>query len=341
MERDLILAGETADRVLAAAHRGLLGLEPANRHVIRPEECVSSAADVREIDLSPIIPFADLDGTPLHIFVSSQCLRTKTRGIVRHLMTPELPEGSLLRVAPGILCPSWELRFVRGCAETRTFADAVMLGIELCGTYAHQTLGHREQPIDTDLARVTSVIRLAGFLRRASGMRGTKKAREALRWVLDNANSPREGALGSIQCMPPRIGGLGYPRPTLNERVDVPRNKRHLTRSDHYLPDIFWLAFLLDLEYDSDEWHLTPRRVRYDKGRLNDIQALDIHVMPVTTDMIDHFDKFELLERQIGEHMAHTLGEPMRRHLALLRQQRYVTRRRQLLLEMLPPYHIQ
>lgn len=62
--------------------------------------------------------------------------------------------------------------------------------------------------------------------------------------------------------------------------------------------------------------------------------------MPVTTEMIDHFDQFELLERQVGEHMARTLGEPMRRHLGLLRQQRYVALRRQRLFEMLPPYQI-
>ena len=340
MCHELILAGETAARVLAASRRGELELERTDLHVIAPEACAHSAEDVRAADLSPILASGALDNDPLHIFVTAPRLRAGLRGITHHLMPPELPEGSLLRVAPGILCPSWEFLFVRGCAEARTLSDAIMLGTEVCGTYAHQSVGHRDQPIETGLPRVSSTGELAAYLARATGMRGARKAREALRWVLDNANSPREGILATLQGMPPRLGGLGYPRPTVNERINVPRSKRHLTRSDHYLPDIFWDAFLLDLEYDSDEWHLKPRQVRRDKGRINDIQALGIRVMPVTTEMIDHFDQFELLERQVGEHMARTLGEPMRRHLGLLRQQRYVALRRQRLFEMLPPYQI-
>lgn len=338
--RELVLASETANRVLAAARRGLLSVEPMNTHVIAPETCAHTAEDVRQTDLSPILCVGALDDEPLHIFVTDRRLRAPSRGIVRHLMNPELPEGSLLRVAPGIVCPSWERHLVRSCAEARSLSERIMLGMELCGTYAHQSLGHRELPIESNINRVSSRTAVQAYLERAGGTRGVKRTREAMRWVLDNANSPCEAALGGIQHLPPRLGGLGYPSPTLNERLEVPRSKRLLTRSDHYLPDIFWLAFLLDLEYDSDEWHLAPRRVRRDKGRLNDIQALGVRVMPVTSAMLNHFDGFELLERQIGEHMARTLGEPMIRHLRMLRDEKYVTLRRQRLYELLPPYQI-
>lgn len=339
-QTELILADDTAARVLAAVRRGLLSVEPTDLHAIAPETCAHTAEDVRERDLSPILRAGALDDGPLHIFVTDRGLRAPSRGIVRHLMRPDLPEGSLLRVAPGIVCPSWEQQLVRCCARARGLSECIMLAMELCGTYVHQILGHRELPIETDLARVTSRAATGVYLERARGMRGVKRAREALRWALDNANSPAEAALGCMQHLPPRLGGLGYPSPTLNERLEVPRRKRHLTRSDHYLPDIFWLMFLLDLEYDSDEWHLAPRQVKHDKGRLNDIQALDVHVMPVTSDMLNHFDEFELLERQVGEHMAEFLGEPMVRHLRLLRDEKYVALRKQRLYELLPPYRI-
>lgn len=340
MARELILAGETASRVLAGARRGLLTLERTDTHIISPEACSHTAEDIRQTDLSPILPTGALNDEPLHVFVTSRGLRAPSRGVIRHLMAPEQPEGSLLRVAPGILCPSWEQHLVRCCSEARGLSECIMLGMEACGTYAHQIFGHRELPIESGLARVSSKAAVLCYLERAAGMRGTKRAREALRWILDNASSPREATLACMQHLPPRLGGLGYPSPTLNERIEVPRAKRHLTRSGLYLPDIFWLMFLLDLEYGSDEWHLRPSQVRRDKSRLNDIQALGVRVVPATSSTLDHFDEFELLERQIGEHMARTLGEPMVRHLRMLRDEKYVGLRRQRLYELLPPYLI-
>lgn len=166
MCHELILAGETAARVLAASRRGELELERTDLRVIAPEACAHSAEDVREADLSPILASGALDNDPLHIFVTAPRLRAGLRGITHHLMPPELPEGSLLRVAPGILCPSWEFLFVRGCAEARTLSDAIMLGTEVCGTYAHQSVSHRDQPIETGLPRVSSTGELAAYLAR-------------------------------------------------------------------------------------------------------------------------------------------------------------------------------
>ena len=163
-------------------------------------------------------------------------------------------------------------------------------------------------------------------------MRGT------LSFLKENSASPLESIFAIMASLPCRLGGYGFVKAELNPKMEVPANKRCLTRFDAYHPDCYLEAIDLDLEVESRERHSSPRAIERDKARRNDIQAVGVEVKDVTWGMISHFDDLELLFDQVL-HKERELGLDDRgRHARSVKRSEHVARRRALLQELLPDW---
>lgn len=326
--RYVILAGKSLDKAMGAIRGGSLYARPCDLRSLSPESCASSLADLRSFNFGPIAHLFDITpSNPLQIAVASPELRGRSCEFEFSVFPREFPAGSLMRLQGNILVPSFEQYFIQK-ARTLDFEQLVLLGIELCGRYAHRTPGVGSTACEYLVDPVSSSDSLLAHIERSSGMSGTKQARAAARWIIDNAYSPREAVIALEQYLKPQYGGRGYPKPQLNVEVCVPAPLRRLTARDMFMPDIYWDG-MLDVEYDSG-YHNERDQVEIDKARVADIQAIGIPVISATKLSLSTCERAELLGRQIGTKLAESLGTPMRRRLKRLDSADQQARRAQL-----------
>ncbi len=312
----VLLAGKSLDRAMGAIRSGSLYARQCDLSSLYPTECISSLAELRRFNFGPISHLFEITPKdPLEIAVTSPELRGRPCEFEFSLFPQEFPAGTLMQLPGNILVPSFEQYFIQK-ARSLDFEALVLLGMELCGRYAHRTPGAGSTTCEYLIEPATAVGSLRDHINKASGMMGSKSARVAAQWVIDNAYSPRESVIALEQYLQPRRGGRGYPIPVLNIEVNVAPSLRHLTARDVFMPDIYWEG-ALDVEYDSG-YHNDRNQIEKDKARVADIQAVGIPVISATRLSLSTCDRAELLGRQIGAKLAETLGTPMRRHLKRL-----------------------
>ncbi len=315
-EKVLVLAGKTLDKVMPAIRLGRLRAEPTDLRRLDPGSCACRVEDVLSINLGPLAYFCDAsESDPLHVAVSAPGLRRDLRGFEFSLFPEEFPAGTLMAISPNILVPSFSAYFMLK-ARDLDFEELLLLGMELCGTYAHDSYARADSRCEFLVEPALEADDLRGYLEEAIGIKGVNPAKTAASWILDNSYSPQETILALEQYLKPMRGGRGYPKPRLNPEIEVPRELRHLTARDTFRPDIYWEG-MLDLEYDS-AYHSDPAQVERDKARASDVQALGIPVIQATGLSLSTCERAELLGRQIGKALEAGMGRPMTMRLRRL-----------------------
>lgn len=315
-DKAIVLAGKSLDVVMPLIRSGRLLARPTDICHLPPERCASRMSDLLSINLGQLASLIDVsEDRPLHVAVTDARLRHRVPGFEFSTFPEEFPKGTLLEIAPGILAPSFECYFLLK-ARDLSFEKLVLLGIELSGRYAHTRMDDASTACEFLVDPVTTSRELSRYIESCAGMTGSRPARAAVPWVLDNAYSSREAVIALEQCLPPKRGGRGYPRPILNAEISVPPSMRHLVARDTFTPDVYWPE-LLDVEYDGG-YHNEEMQVERDKARVADIQAMGIAVISATKLTLSTCERAELLGRQIGSCLAKGVGRPMRRRNAKL-----------------------
>ena len=103
---------------------------------------------------------------------------------------------------------------------------------------------------------------------------GCAHVRSAVHWMLANAASPRECALGLVLHLPPRCGGYGLPRPSFNEPINLAEANKKLADRSYYVADLLWQTQQLIVEYDSDTFHLTSASHHHDVAGIRFLASL-------------------------------------------------------------------
>lgn len=215
---------------------------------------------------------------PLHILVGQQRARSKSSRVVSHLMKAQAPSGSFCRVEEGLYVSSPELCFVQ-MATRLSLPELIMLGFELCGSYALDPLDARRFGRREPLATAES---LARFAQRAEGIHGRKAAMRAARMVIDGSASPMETALAMLLSLPRMLGGFGIEKPCLNWRINLSDDARLTAGRSFLVCDLFWEKAKLDVEYDGRLYHSRPQHVESDAARRNALGAMGIAVITAT-----------------------------------------------------------
>ena len=196
---------------------------------------------------------------PAHVLVGPSCTRG-ARGEVRAHQTrcASIPDGFLRRVQDGLLCCGPELVFLQMANET-SLVGAAVLGFELCGGYAHFSQlasGFYDRP------PLTSREKIGDALGKLAGVRGKRRAAEALDLVLDGSRSPMETVLTCALAFPGELGGCGFEAPIMNHEVVLDGRASALAGLSRCCLDLAWPEQMRAFEYDGAAWHTDARADR-------------------------------------------------------------------------------
>jgi len=226
-----------------------------------------------------------------------------------HISSGRLPYGSFIQVEPGLSVSSPELCFVQMASEL-PLVELMMLGYEFCGNYRLDKVSSPEEGFRKDRP-LTSAATLDAFVAKATGLKGCKNARKALRFITDASASPMETALTLLLCLPYRLGGYGFPMPRLNWRIEVnipTRNIPGTSGRTKFYGDLYWPAEQVDVEYDSDAHHSKSEQTEYDTRRRNALQSAGVVVFSVTRKQIMDTRK----TRELAEELSRSLEKRLR-----------------------------
>ena len=285
--------------------------------------------------------------------------------IVEHLRSGVFPEGSYLEIrpkpnggeaahltsgarvlieGPGLALVSYA-SFLSGLVRTGAMEEwlavdnVIALGDELCGSYARSATNPMGGDCAFGLAPVAGRDEIAELLETMPRMSGLTLARRAIGYVADGSASPMETLHRMMETLPPKLAGLSIGRPKMNHRIDPsPQQRKVLSIGDGMRPDLYWEEYGIAIEHDGERGHLTRRRWRNDHERIQDYQVCGIKVFPATFEDVGSVDRLNAFAEKLCHAIAEA-GNPGvgKRVRALIRNDRFRARQRELLASLLPP----
>lgn len=200
--------------------------------------------------------------------------------------------GDYLSFGDGIYVAKPELAYLQS-AELLTCPELLLLGLDMCGPFVSED-GQFERP--SPLMSVTSML---AYIDAHPGVRGTFKARQALRYIAEGSASPRESQLVALLCAPQKWGGYGFELPCLNKRLELsPRHRRVLGKS--FLScDLLWPKQGVAIEYDSNQFHSGAHKINADSQRRNVLRSMGINVIDVTASQLKRAEAFHEIAVQV------------------------------------------
>lgn len=242
-------------------------------------------------------------GPVMHVLVPKGADHSQAEGYERHQWDSHIPDNSFCKLAYNVYVSTPEFSYLQ-LAGLLTMQQLIEVGYWLCAKYRANRDG---SPIPVE--PVTSVERIEVYLSNADGCYGARKARRALKWVVNNARSPMEVNTSMLAALPTRLGGYGFGNPCINYQINT-RDFDPLTldREDrqYFEIDLYWPKKRVGLEYDGSD-HLIPEQLRKDKRRLNCLMANGEKVLVVMYDQL----KDEDARTRTMNQLAKLLGKPM------------------------------
>ena len=249
------------------------------------------------------------EGKPIHVLVFDGKMRRYSKRIACHRWAIDLPDGAFH--GQGSFCVSSpEFLFLQMAMELTT-AQLIALGCELCGTYIllpkDVVLPGAFDDYPQRTAPLTNIEKIEALLSTAGPARGIKKARRALKYVVEGSRSPMETRVYLQLCLPVMLGGYGLPKAELNYEIKLDEEARRIASQSFCWGDICWPKKQLDIEYYGDV-HAGLEKMRRDAGRVLGIEHMNWRVITVTSLQAFSLDKFEVIAKQAAAH----LGCPLR-----------------------------
>ena len=162
-----------------------------------------------------------------------------------------------------------ELCFVQMC-QSLGLADALELGMELCGTYALRPEG-LEGMAQRDFPLI-DVEALRRHLQSWQELNGIALARRAAKYITGGSASPMETKLYLLLCLPLQYGGYNLGFPELNPELDLTRAEMEILRGTKVKPDMLWRRQRLIVEYDGKQ-HEEEWQSRHDALRITVLEG--------------------------------------------------------------------
>lgn len=245
------------------------------------------------------------DAARIHVLVGRKQDIRRCDEVKYSSFSGRFPSKSLHRLNDGMYVTGPEFAFTRMSAQT-DLLSLVRIGFELTGSFA---MNKNDMRGFSNCKPLTATKEMAHFLDHAKGLRGSVRAKQALRHILDGAASPMEAEMAMLLTLPKRLGGYGLPKPILNYRLDLacPRGTR--LRRSAITVDAAWPKEKLALEYDSDQFHTGAEKIAVDSERRNDILFLGYDVKTITRKEITSVTSMD----KIAESIARRLGVKVRK----------------------------
>ena len=243
----------------------------------------------------------DLGTNPTDFIVPSPSSRTRSTRITCSVFDKRIPAKAFVNVGDGVFVVSPELCLLLE-ARTAAFANLVETGYEFCGSY--RLAASSDTGMLSDQLPLTSVSKLQSFLSRARNLNGVGAARDAVAHILPNSESPKESQLSILSSFPGRLGGYGFPQPTLNHPVRISEKARGRSVGETCRCDLFWPDAKLDVEYDSRLHHTGEAEQEKDSARRTALAYAGILIITVSSDQLHTRSEMD----KVAHAMAKRLG---------------------------------
>ena len=277
---------------------------------------LGSAAELSAIDLRA----ARLEASaarPLHVLVASEDRRVRTPSVRCHIWSTELPDDALYRLTSDVLLAS--PRFcLQQMAPRSTPARVAKIASEICGSYARSPRAphgfYARPPLESVRLLAESFANNYDY--------GARRVREVLGWVVDGSRSPMETVVTLLFTLPVELGGCGLPAPRLNCRLEIPPSLQAALEKPYVVVDLCWEEWRIILEYDSYDFHSSPRAVDSDAARNEGLRDLGWMVRTVTAGMLANDRLLDELVRKVTARA----GRPVPDDAAYLRRRHDLVR---------------
>ena len=239
---------------------------------------------------------------PLHILLRDPGYRWPSKTIRQHVYSGNTSAGCFIEAGSGLEVSSPEFCFLQMAGQL-SLIGLIELGYEMCGTYSKPIAGDPDVPKRGFYNRepLTSTKKLSAFIARMPGYTGHKRAVRALRYTLDDSESPMETKLAMFLTLPYKLGGFGFPKAKMNARITPSKTAGRTSGKAFYRCDLFWPDHDLAVEYDSNMFHTGSQHIADDSKKRNTLTAMGVKVITVTTQQLYHFNEFEKVARDIAK----------------------------------------
>ncbi|MBQ6453477.1 MAG: hypothetical protein IJJ14_03870 [Coriobacteriales bacterium] len=158
---------------------------------------------------------------------------------------------------------------------------------------------------------------MAGLVDSRPGNRGSRYARDLLRYLLPGSKSGAESILVLQLILRPDTGGFSIAKPALNQAIRISAAHQRILRKGFLVPDLLWREQRLVVEYDSREWHDDYARREEDTLKGNVYQDLGYDYLCITKSQMENIGVFlvqiQAIARKLGAPLPEQIDEE---HLA-------------------------
>lgn len=177
-----------------------------------------------------------------------------------------------------------ERRISRGeLTREAALVRASAFAMELAGTYCRNPVNPAGGKVTYGVVPVGKVSAMADWLTESRHLAGIDLARMACARAANGSASAMETFWYHAFCMPPRLGGMHFPRPRLNEGIAWPEAVRKAVCHKTMRPDFLWPEHALACEYDGST-HREDEAFRQDRERLRDYALCDVSLLVLTAE---------------------------------------------------------
>lgn len=174
---------------------------------------------------------------------------------------------------------------------------------------------------------LTSCEKLALYCTQKSGVPGIKMLSRAVQSVQDGSGSPLESQFYLFYALSARLGGEGWPRPSLNQRITFSDPARRVAGQRSCVADILFPGQRGVIEVLGKRFHADEMGFEERNGRTAGLEAMGYRVVEVTH---QHMARLEGLDLRLTS-IARQLGLPQAKRTAA-----FIKRRHELFLEVFP-----
>ena len=294
----LFLGYESAIEYWRAVGSGIAPM-PRRSNVRSVAQEITACKDI--LDAAPQISIANR--STVHALVSRKSRTYAAEGVIYHVVTRELPEGSFFCTSNNVMVASPALCLLQAARQSKEseLLPLVELCYEFLGGYSlcdGAKRGFRTHDPFLEKADLESF--LSQLPKRTRGIRMLERA---LAFVLPNSRSPRETEAALMITLPESLGGFAFPTPTLNHRVEILGPFTKLTDKTRFYLDLFWDEQHTAFEYDGSD-HNEPTQIADDKARRSLLAAMGYKLIVAEKAQVDDVRLFN----QIIGQLAYLLG---------------------------------
>ena len=234
---------------------------------------------------------------PVHILSQEMKKRCVKAQFVCRCRQLQFPPKSFIKISEEVIdkenvnffIATPELCFLEA-AHQLSLIELIRFGFDLCSMYVPDENAEFGQ---SSRKPITTPKLLSEYLSKADGFYGVKKARRAVKYVLENSNSPMETKLAMIMELPFSMGGFGLPKPKLNHSIKLDAAGRKLLGYEAIKCDIAWPDRKRAIEYNSNMCHLTPQQITEDSNRQTALSRLGYKVISLTAGNVNFVSNIE------------------------------------------------